>query len=53
MFSLSRHFALLAAGLLSLLAAGCGSTKTGPGQVARDWSCKIREMQIRPHFPAA
>ncbi len=51
MFSLSRHFALLAAGLLSLLAAGCGSTKTGPGQVARDWSCKIREMQIRPIFP--
>lgn len=30
---------------------GCATTTNAPGQVARDWSCKLREMQIRPIFP--
>lgn len=30
--------------------SGCAA-KYGPGQLARDWSCKMREMQIRPLFP--
>lgn len=40
----------IAAALCLVLLVGC-TTQTGPGQVARDWSCKIREMQIRPLFP--
>lgn len=31
--------------------AGCGTTRQGPGEVAKKWSCKLREMQIRPIFP--
>lgn len=30
--------------------SGCANT-FGPGQLARDWSCKMREMQIAPIFP--
>lgn len=37
---------LLGATVLS----GCAN-KFGPGQLARDWSCKMREMQIAPIFP--
>lgn len=33
-----------------VLLVGCAAP-TGSGQVARAWSCKIREMQIRPLFP--
>lgn len=36
--------------LLALLVTACGSV-VKPGQVARDWSCKIREMQVNPIFP--
>lgn len=30
--------------------AGCASP-TSPGEVTRNWSCKLREMQINPIFP--
>lgn len=33
------------------LLAGCGTPRQGPGELARKWSCKLREMQIRPVFP--
>lgn len=33
------------------LLGGCGVTKHGPGELARKWSCKLREMQIHPVFP--
>lgn len=40
------------AGLMLTLASlgGCNSVYS-PGTVARDWSCKIRELQIQPLFP--
>jgi hypothetical protein len=44
-----RAQALVGAALLALL-AGCASPN-GPGEVARNWSCKLREMQIQPVFP--
>jgi hypothetical protein len=49
---MATHKRLWCAALLAAatLLGGC-STKFGPGQLARDWSCKMREMQIRPLFP--
>ena len=41
---------LLTAAAVLLQLAGCASP-TSPGEVARNWSCKLREMQIRPIFP--
>jgi hypothetical protein len=38
-----------AAATAALLAA-C-ATPTSPGEVARNWSCRLREMQIHPIFP--
>ncbi|WP_439608532.1 hypothetical protein [Hydrogenophaga sp.] len=36
--------------LAATLLASCAN-KGGPGTLARDWSCKMREMQISPFFP--
>jgi type 1 fimbria pilin len=36
--------------LVTFILSGCANGGS-PGQVARDWSCKIREMQVRPLFP--
>jgi hypothetical protein len=49
---MNRTIAIVVRVLLALtLAFQGGCAHFGPGQVARDWSCKIREMQIRPIFP--
>lgn len=35
---------------IPFVVAAC-ATPTKPGEVARNWSCKLREMQISPVFP--
>lgn len=46
-----RSFAAVIAALLfTVLLVGCANN-AAPGKLARDWSCKIREMQVRPLFP--
>jgi hypothetical protein len=44
---LAKGMALL---VLLMFISAC-ATKIEPGKVARDWSCKIREMQVNPIFP--
>lgn len=41
---------VIAACAVAMLAGGCGSVYQ-PGSVARDWSCKMRELQVQPVFP--
>lgn len=50
MSRISPKLRVLAVAALPFIVAGCASP-TKPGEVARNWSCKLREMQISPVFP--